>query len=557
MANRYTHTLLLRLFLLVGITLVATVTSYAQKFDFRAVHLIEGGGGVDVHFNDIATPTIKALDAEYMSTIIPGLPAGAGTVNVKIVPTGSGVANPLITSDMMVASSTEYLGIAYGTTTTPKFKSLSRLKSNVPAAGKALLRVLHAAQLTDSFDIYLGTGGEAMFTNIRSDSGTPFKSVDAIAATLTITRNGSTQPLAQFITPLANLSYTTLVITGNAANKLKVYEINGALGGTAAVKIPLLQGASTPPAFIRAVNAWPQSNVPKVDIYFDGNIRTTKLAYRSASERYGPLTAEEATLSFVAAGENPGNPLLTAKIPLRSDTGYAVVLTQFDNGGRTHLLMRRWLSMNSSNPNVTKIRVANVTDFYGPLTIVLKPAGADTVMYDSLVFLNYTSYRDVPSGMVNLQVFRRGQETPLYTGDLQMHGASTVTFLALGDASRFNVDILNDSVPTLQSPMRSFDPATGVDDQFRTGAKLLRFSVMPNPTTTLAQATFALPTSGNVAITLYDVMGRMVGNVIEEKMEAGYQSIPISVEHLPAGVYSCVIHTEAGVMAAERVIVAR
>lgn len=557
MANRYTHTLL-HLFLIVATAMAAVATAHAQKFDFRAVHLIEGAGAIDVHFNDIATPTIQGLESEYMSTTIPGLPAGAGTVNVKFVGTGTGLANPIITSDMMVASSTEYLGIAYGTSGAPKFKALSRLKNTVPAAGKALLRVLHAAQLADSFDVYLGAVAPngAMFANVQTDSGTAFKSVDAIAATLTITRNGSTQPLAQFIAPLTNLSYTTLVITGNAANKLKVYEINGALGGTASVKIPLLQGATTPPAFIRAVNAWPQSNVQKVDIYFDGNIRTTKLAYRSASERYGPLTAEEAMISFVAAGENPGNPLLTTKIPLRPDTGYSVVLTQFDNGGRTHLLMKRWLSM-KSDPNTTKIRVANVTDFYGPLTVVLKPAASDTVMYDSITFLGYTPYRDVPSGMVNLQVFRRGEGTPIYTGDLQMYGASTVTFLALGDASRFNIDILNDSVPTLQSPMRSFDPTTGVDDQLRAGGKLLRLSVVPNPASAVAQAAFTLPVSGSVHLALYDVMGRMVGSTIEQQMEAGAQSVLLPVGDVPAGIYSCVVRTEAGVMATERVVVAR
>ncbi len=558
MANRYTHTLL-HFLLVIAIAMAAAATAHAQKFDFRAVHLIQGAGAVDVHFNGIATPTIQGLETEYMSTTIPGLPAGAGTVNVKVVAAGTGLSNPIISSDMMVASSTEYLGVAYGTSGAPKFKALSRLKSTVPAAGKALLRVLHAAQLSDSFDVYLGTvePNGALFANVQTDSGTAFKSVDAVAATLTITRNGSTLPLAQFIAPLANLSYTTLVITGTGANKLKVYEINGALGGTAAVKIPLLEGATTPPTFIRAVNAWPQSNVPKVDIYFDGNIRTTKLGYRSASERYGPLTAQEATISFVAAGENPGTPLLTTKIPLHSDTGYSVVLTQFDNGGRTHLLMKRWLSMKSDNPSITKIRVANVTDFYGPLTLVLKPAAGDTVMYDSVAFLGYTPYRDVPSGMVNLQVFRRGQETPIYTGDLQMYGASTVTFLALGDASRFNVDILNDSVPTLQSPMRSFDPASGVDDQLRAGGKLLRLAVAPNPTSSVTHASFTLPASGNVSLVLYDVMGRMVGSTIEQQLPAGKQAVSLSVEGIPAGVYSCVVRTESGVMAAERVVVAR
>ena len=561
MINRYTHALL-RIFLVIGIILIATASAHAQKFDFRAVHLLEGGGAVDVHFNDLATPTIQGLESEYMSAVIPGLPVGAGSVNVKIVAAGAGVATPIITSDMAVASSTDYLGIAYGASnasSTPKFTVLSRLKNNIPAAGKALLRVLHASQLADSFDIYLGTvvAGQAMFANIRPDSATAFKSVDAVAATLIITRNGSTQPLAQFIAPLANLSYTTLVITGNAANNLKVYEINGALGGTTAVKIPLLQGASTPPAFIRAVNAWPQANVPKVDIYFDGNIRTTKLPYRSAAERYGPLTAQEATLSFVAAGENPGNPLLTTKVPLHPDTGYAVVLTQFDNGGRTHLLMRRWLSMKISNPNVAKIRVANVTDFYGPLTIVLKPSGADTVMYDSVAFLDYTQYRDVPSGMVNLQVFRRGQETPIYTGDLQMYGSSIVTFLALGDNLRFNVDILNDSIPTLQSPMRSFDPAAGVEDLLREGAKRLRLSVVPNPASATAQAIFSLPASGNVTLTIYDAMGQVVGTVADGRMEEGNQAIVLPLQDLPAGVYSCVVRTDAGTMAAKRVVVAK
>jgi len=547
----------LALLLIVALT-AATGSARAQKFDFRAVHLIEGAGAIDVHFLNREQPSIVGLDYESMSAVSPGLPVGTGTYNLKMTPTGTGLAGAILDQDFSVASSTDYEAIAYGSTSVPKLAVLSRSKSKVPGPGQALLRVLHGASVADSFDVYLGAaGGTPLLANIRQDSSSKYATVDGVAATLVITRNASTQPIAQFIMPLSPLTYNTLVITGSSVGSLKVYHLNGSLQNPAAIKLPVLQGSDIPPAFIRAVNAWPQKTVPNVDIYLNNEARTRKLPYRSATERYGPLTSDSATISFVTAGDNPGNALLTARIDLQPDTAYAVVLTQFNNGGRTNLLLKRAISDKTTSSNDVRIRVANANDFFGPITIVLQPSVGDTVHYDDVDFLSNTDFREMTAGNIDLKAYRMGQSDPLFTGNLTIAGGSILTFLVVGDKDKLAVDILNDSTAVLQSPMRSFDPALSVPTEYLATTRALALVNSPNPFSENTRIGFRLPQPTHVTVSLFDALGRIVATPLDEDREAGEQELVLDATELPPGTYTCLLRTDDGTTAVRQMVVVR
>ncbi len=79
--------------------------------------------------------------------------------------------------------------------------------------------------------------------------------------------------------------------------------------------------------------------------------------------------------------------------------------------------------------------------------------------------------------------------------------------------------------------------------------------VAPNPVRGAAAFSFALPEAARVTITLYDLSGRKVGTVVDEKMEAGEHRVATTLALAP-GVY--VYRMNAGsFVAAKRLVVAR
>ncbi len=55
-----------------------------------------------------------------------------------------------------------------------------------------------------------------------------------------------------------------------------------------------------------------------------------------------------------------------------------------------------------------------------------------------------------------------------------------------------------------------------------------------NPTTTIQ---FALPGRSNVSLKLFDLLGREVATLVDEKMAAGEYKLQFEAAHLPSGVY--------------------
>lgn len=68
-------------------------------------------------------------------------------------------------------------------------------------------------------------------------------------------------------------------------------------------------------------------------------------------------------------------------------------------------------------------------------------------------------------------------------------------------------------------------------------ANVLGVVVYPNPAQDLANINFTLPTSENVALSVYDLAGKMVSNQTIGKMAAGKQNIEVNTSTLDAGIY--------------------
>lgn len=72
-------------------------------------------------------------------------------------------------------------------------------------------------------------------------------------------------------------------------------------------------------------------------------------------------------------------------------------------------------------------------------------------------------------------------------------------------------------------------------------------SVFPNPAKESATLQFSLSNRSNVQISVSDITGRVVGNVINTQLNFGQQQVQIPTANLPEGVYNITIQTEGGV----------
>ena len=539
-------------------------TLSAQNFDFRAVNLVDGLKGIDVHFFDIETATIDNLKSAYASKVQSNLPSRAGSFNVKYTNAGAGVSSAFIGGDGTVQSGYEYTGIAYGSSSTPKLKILERNKSQGPAPGKTFLRVIHAASVTSAIDVHLGQDGPVpTFTGVAQDNVTDFRSVNAKATALIITEEGGETPITRLTltAPLGSgTAYVTLIVIGTR-NDLTVY----ALFDADETKHQLIHLEESSYTNVRVVHLRPRpfSSEEALDIYLnkarlsDAKVTDT-LRYRHASRDFGPLVTDSFQIKFVPSGELPTVSVLTVNHRFANDTSYVVALTQFDDLRPTPIVLTR-SPMEPISPGIgtTKARFVNATDFYGKLTAVVK-ADLDTFRFENISFRSSTEFRELPvEAEFSIELYRAGMSEPLYTGTsstVLVPTASYLTIFALGNEKTFSVDILNESQSGLQ-PLATFDRSGAVsEDQ---DSRMIALQVAPNPTSTEARLSFTLERSGEVEVILYDARGRNVMSVPMRRYEVGEISIPLRLGSLTAGHYTCLVRVEGRTATREELLLVR
>jgi hypothetical protein len=79
---------------------------------------------------------------------------------------------------------------------------------------------------------------------------------------------------------------------------------------------------------------------------------------------------------------------------------------------------------------------------------------------------------------------------------------------------------------------------TGVEDELVP----TRFSLgqnFPNPFNPVTTFRLAVPTEARVKVTLYDVAGRVVRELVDAEFEPGYHPVAVSADGLASGVYFC------------------
>jgi hypothetical protein len=89
----------------------------------------------------------------------------------------------------------------------------------------------------------------------------------------------------------------------------------------------------------------------------------------------------------------------------------------------------------------------------------------------------------------------------------------------------------------------NFTSALGISD---VAAGIENVLVVPNPATSLATVIFDLKNTGNIQLSVFDVMGRVVYSLPSANLSAGTNRIAIPVADFANGMYHVKINTEAG-----------
>jgi Protein of unknown function (DUF3500)/Secretion system C-terminal sorting domain len=71
-----------------------------------------------------------------------------------------------------------------------------------------------------------------------------------------------------------------------------------------------------------------------------------------------------------------------------------------------------------------------------------------------------------------------------------------------------------------------------------------KFEVSPNPTTANAQVSIELKKGATVALSVFDMSGKKVSEGLKLNMTAGEHTLPLDAQHLPKGIYNCVLEVK-------------
>ena len=80
---------------------------------------------------------------------------------------------------------------------------------------------------------------------------------------------------------------------------------------------------------------------------------------------------------------------------------------------------------------------------------------------------------------------------------------------------------------------------TGIEDNSPEITGYILNQNYPNPFNAATKISFHLSEATSVILKIYDVRGRMVENLIESPMPAGYHEIDWNSQNLPSGIYMC------------------
>jgi hypothetical protein len=173
---------------------------------------------------------------------------------------------------------------------------------------------------------------------------------------------------------------------------------------------------------------------------------------------------------------------------------------------------------------------------------LLAPANGDTLDQNPPTQFRWTqaaNQAEDPHYYV-LHIWGAGVDTLIRTNDTSLAMRPLPGYVA-GERYRWHVWI-KDEFTSVSSPDTFsflYRTPTGVDE--RTSNLPTDFSLsqnFPNPFNPSTTIRYSIPQAGRVMLTVYDVLGREVAVLVDERREAGSHSVQLMGESLASGLYT-------------------
>ncbi|MDP2470913.1 MAG: DUF4397 domain-containing protein [Candidatus Palauibacterales bacterium] len=309
-----------------------------QTAQIRAVHSSPDAPAVDIYIENVG---IVAADVAYGETT-PYLTVDAGTYNVQLRPAGADSSTDPIyeTGEVSLAADAVLTAVAAGRLSSadaadsfriiPLFESFA-----TPAAGNAIVRILHAGPDAPTVDLDVGNDGSNEIMDLARFADTGASGVDLPAGsplTIGVVADGAT--VTTFTTPALSAGTEYFIIaTGllaqsdiSAADAFKLLAVDE--NGTSAFIQQSDPDAGS--AMLRAVHASPDA--PAVDVYAEGISvpLISALAYGDAS-LYFPVPAGTYNIQLRAHPSTEADPIAfeTGPIDLAANQKITAVASGF------------------------------------------------------------------------------------------------------------------------------------------------------------------------------------------------------------------------------------
>jgi hypothetical protein len=172
-----------------------------------------------------------------------------------------------------------------------------------------------------------------------------------------------------------------------------------------------------------------------------------------------------------------------------------------------------------------------------------------------------TDLREPYSEGANWQFYLDGEDTAMLSWVVE-NGWCAGFIAVLETPAGRRVDLLDDDSVSLTAaelssnlPCRVFVGTKDYVEGELTGTPRLSLAQSyPNPATSLTRIEYALPTAGEVSLTVYDLAGRRVATLVSGEQAAGRHAVGWEVADIPSGVYLYRLETTEGTLTRRAVI---
>jgi hypothetical protein len=544
--------------LLAGLLLL-TYSLKAQNASIRVIHASPGTPAVDIRLSSYSLAQPAASNLAFPNATGYVTPA-AGLYNAFVTVAGtqtvalSGAAN-LPAGVPLSVYAIGSLALGKDLNANLQLKAVIDTFQSRPANTATLVRVAHFCPDAPAVDILARLGGSIVtlvsnvsFTGVTPNSIPVPASVNLAQDSLLITPTGQANAVVYRISfgdllagQNLNNNFTVAAIglingTGNQSFRLRAYPVVNPGGGT---------------AILQVVHASP--NTPAVDAYLNaitlGAPQIQNLVFPSAANF---LSVPSGNYLAYASVTGQTAPAITATATLSPNLPYSVFALdtlRLGNALNNNLRLVAVVDTFALAPANTaaQLRVAHFCPDAPAVRILLKLGNSRLELLSSVSFLDFTTGSIAVPNTVNptadsviVALPNGGSDVyRISIGDLLgaqlAQGATRFTVAAIGRLSLLGAnDPLAFRLQAYQT-QNQFSNVTRIENKAAESFRLAQNYPNPfNPTTTIA---YQLSNAVNVSLKVFDVIGREVATLVNERQSAGSYQAAFNATNLSSGVY--------------------